>query len=100
MGEVSASGPGRFLPLGKTRYKMYTRLGGPQGRSGQARKISPPPGFDPRNVNPLASLYTNYATRPTSFWIGLRNLSQNFDNEITIFSVSFDALVFLYIHIF
>jgi hypothetical protein len=28
------------------------RLGGPQGRSGQVRKISPPPGFDPRTVQP------------------------------------------------
>ena len=27
-------------------------------------KISPPPGFDPRTVQPLASRYTEYATRP------------------------------------
>jgi hypothetical protein len=33
------------LPPGKTRYPLYRRLGGPQGRSGQVRKISPPPGF-------------------------------------------------------
>jgi hypothetical protein len=42
---VSASGPGRFLPPGKTRYPLYRRLGGPQGRSGQVRKISPPTGI-------------------------------------------------------
>jgi hypothetical protein len=36
-----------------------------QGRSGQVRKISPPPGFDPRNVQPVASRYTDWATRPT-----------------------------------
>jgi hypothetical protein len=36
------------LPLGKSRYPMYRMLGWPQGRSGQARKISPLPGFDPR----------------------------------------------------
>ena len=29
------------------------------------RKISPPPGFDPRTVQPVASRYTDYATRPT-----------------------------------
>jgi len=29
------------LPPGKTRYPMYRRLGGPKGRSGQVRKISP-----------------------------------------------------------
>ena len=34
-------------------------------KSGQVRKISPPPGFDPRTVQPLASRYTDYATRPT-----------------------------------
>jgi hypothetical protein len=33
------------LPLGKTRYPLYRRLGGPQGRSGRLRKISPLPGF-------------------------------------------------------
>jgi hypothetical protein len=33
------------LPLGKTQYPLYRRLGGPQGRSGQARKISPPTGI-------------------------------------------------------
>jgi hypothetical protein len=29
------------------------------------RKISPPPGFDPRTVQPVASRYTDYATRLT-----------------------------------
>jgi hypothetical protein len=33
------------LPLGKTRYPLYRRLGGPQGRSGLVLKISPPPGI-------------------------------------------------------
>ena len=35
----------------------------PKGRSGQVRKILPPPGFDPRTVQHVASRYTNYATR-------------------------------------
>ena len=30
------------LSPGKTRYPLYRRLGGPQGRSGRVRKISPP----------------------------------------------------------
>jgi len=34
------------LPPGKTWYPLYRRLGGPQGRSGRVRKISPPAGFD------------------------------------------------------
>ena len=63
--EGSASRPGRSLLPGKTRYPLYRRLGGPQGQYGQVRKISPPPGFDPRTVQPVASRYTDYATRPT-----------------------------------
>ena len=34
---------------------------GPQGRSGHVRKISPPPGFDPWTIQPVASRYTDYA---------------------------------------
>jgi len=64
-GEGSASRPGRSLPPGKTRYPLYRRLGGPQGRSRQVPKISPPPRFDLRTVQPVASRYTDYATRPT-----------------------------------
>jgi hypothetical protein len=67
-GEGSASRPGRSLPPGETQYPLYRRLGGPQGRSGQVRKISPPPGFDPRTVQ-LVSRYTDYATRPTEPWV-------------------------------
>ena len=47
-----------FTP-GKIRYPLYRRLGGPQDRSGQVRKISPPPGFVPRYVQPVASRYTD-----------------------------------------
>ena len=61
----SGSRPGRTLPPGKTRYPLYRRLVGPQGRSGQVWKISIPPGFDSRTVQPVGSRYTDYATRPT-----------------------------------
>ena len=64
-GEGSASRPGRTLPPGKTRYPLYRRLGGPQGRAGQVRKISPPPGFNSRTVQPVGSRYTDWATGPT-----------------------------------
>ena len=40
-GEWSAALPGRTLPPGKTRYPLYRRLGGPQGRSGQAENLVP-----------------------------------------------------------
>jgi hypothetical protein len=46
------------LPAGKTQYPLYRRLGGPQGRSGQVRKILPSPGFDPWTIQPIASRYT------------------------------------------
>ena len=67
-GEGSASRPGRSLPPGKTRDPLYRNLGGPQGRSGQLREISPPPVFDPRTFQPVASRYTDWATRPTCIW--------------------------------
>jgi hypothetical protein len=63
-GEGSASRPGRTLPPGKTRYPLYRRLGGPQGRSGRVQKMSPPPGFDPLTVEPVGIRYTDWATRP------------------------------------
>jgi hypothetical protein len=46
----SASSPVRSLSPGKTRYPLYRRLCGSLGQSGEVRKISPPPGFDPRTV--------------------------------------------------
>ena len=52
------------LPLGKTPYSFYRRLGGPQSRSGQVRKISLLPGFCPRTVQPVASRYTDWAIQP------------------------------------
>ena len=48
------------LPLGKTWYPLYRRLGGPQDRSGWVWKISPSPGFDSRTVQPVASCYTDW----------------------------------------
>jgi hypothetical protein len=50
------------LPPGKRpQYPLHTRLSGPQGWSGQVQKISPPPRFDPRTFQPVASRYTDCA---------------------------------------
>jgi len=38
------------LPLGKNRYPLYRRLGGPHGQSGRVQKISLSPGFDPQTL--------------------------------------------------
>ena len=62
-----------FTP-GKTQYPLYRRLGGPQGRSGQVREIAPPPGFDPRTIQPVASRYTDWFTR-SIFNIETANIS-------------------------
>ena len=43
------------LPPGKTCYPLHRRLGGPQDRLERMRKVSVPPGFDPRTVQPVAS---------------------------------------------
>jgi hypothetical protein len=41
---------------------LYRRLDGPQGRSGEMRKNSPPPEFDSRTVQSVTSRCTNYTT--------------------------------------
>ena len=56
--------PAAFNPGKETQYPLYKRLGGPRDRSGWERKISPPPGFDPRPVQSVASRYTELS-RPT-----------------------------------
>jgi hypothetical protein len=62
---VACHHQGLNTPPGKTRYPFYRRLDWPQGRSGQVQKISPPSGFDPRTVQPVASRYTDWATGTT-----------------------------------
>ena len=63
MGWVITATPYRFTPRKETWYLLYRRLGGPQGRSGRVRKISPPAqGFDPRIDQFATSRYTDYAT--------------------------------------
>jgi hypothetical protein len=57
---------------GKARYPFCKRRGRPQGRSGQVRKISSTPGFYPWTAQPVASRYTDWATRPPiSYMLGV-----------------------------
>jgi hypothetical protein len=44
------------------RKNLLYRFGGPWGRSGRARKISPPPGIDPPIDQALKSRYTDWTT--------------------------------------
>jgi len=64
-GEGPATRPGPLFTPRKTRYRLYRKLGGPEGRSRHVWKISPPPGFDSRTVQLGASRYTGWATGPT-----------------------------------
>ena len=63
-GWVVSSTPRPYFTPGKDPVPIvYRRLGGPQGRSGRAENLAPP-GFDPRNVQPVVSRYTDWATPP------------------------------------
>ena len=56
-GGWSAPHPCHFTPEKETRYPLYGKMGGSQGRSGQVRKISPSTAFDLRTVQPVARRY-------------------------------------------
>ena len=58
VGEWSAARPGRTLPLAKTWYPFYRRLGGPQGRSGRTENLVPT-GIRSRTVQPVVSHYND-----------------------------------------
>ena len=77
------------LPPVKTRYPLYRRLGRPQGRSGRVRKISPPPGFGPRTLQPVASRYTDWAIAAATFKeVYTWNLSLRLNNSCLLTSFS------------
>ena len=55
-----------FFSVGDLLVKLHKDITNRQEHlSGQVRKILPPPGLDPRTVQPVAIRYTDYATRPT-----------------------------------
>ena len=66
-GEGSASRPSRSLPRERPGTHYTGGWVGP--RAGlDGRKISPPPGFDPRTVQPVASRYTDTLPGPHATW--------------------------------
>jgi hypothetical protein len=67
MGCVVNTTPRPFTQGKESRYPLYRRLGGPQGRSGRVQKISLSAGFDPRTVQNIVSRYTNWAI-PAHLW--------------------------------
>jgi len=75
-------------------------LVGPQGRSGQVRKILPPPGFDPRTVQPVTSRYTGYATRQPyiegSIFIIIYIYTHTHTHDISELVMSYEVKVCIY----
>jgi len=68
-GEGSASRPGRFLPSKKDPVPIVQEAEWAPGSVWTgAEKSRPPPGFDPWTVQPVASRYTVYATRPNRIY--------------------------------
>jgi hypothetical protein len=57
----------------KSRYPLYMRRGGSQGRSGWVRITSPTPGFDPRTAHLTASRYTDYVVSTHVMNVGVRD---------------------------
>jgi len=83
-GEWSAARLGRTLPLEKTRYPFYRRLGGNQGRSGRAENLVAT-GIRSRTVQHVAqSLYR--LSYPAHYEIGVRitfkNLNLNNNKKV------------------
>ena len=64
VGEWSAARSSHTLPLGKTQYPFYRRLGGSQGQSGWAENLIPTR-IRSQIVQPVVSCYTDWATQPT-----------------------------------
>jgi hypothetical protein len=61
--EGQCHAPAALYPR-KDPIPIVQEAGWTQDRSGQVRKISPLPGFDPQTIQPVASHYTDYASWP------------------------------------
>jgi len=77
------------LPPGRTRYPLYRWLGGPQGRSGQVRKISAPTGIrSPDRPAHSESLYRLSFPGPYIFKV----LYVNINKRLCLTTTRFDTL--------
>jgi hypothetical protein len=98
--------PSHFTPCKETRYPLYRRLGGPEGQSGQVQKISPPLGFDPWTLQPVATIHTNYTipalpkeTIVTEILLQYIRNSQNFCNSQFLSLLSVVAICWIICHV-
>ena len=86
-GEWSAARPSRILPLGKTRYPFYRRVGGPQERTGgksrHHRDSIPDRPASSQSLYPLS-----YQAHPTGIYGGKKGSLSGFSLCMSL-SVSF-----------
>jgi len=68
--------PRPHFTAGKDTVPTVQEAGWAPGRSGQVRRIWPPPGFDPRIVLPVIRRYTDYTTRPVEYMYDIISLLQ------------------------
>ena len=66
---------------------------GHQGRSGRVRKISPPPGFEPRTVQPVASRYIDWATQAYQILLYVIYVTYFFPKIFAVFEIIFKNVV-------
>jgi hypothetical protein len=78
-GEGSGSRPGRSLTRERPNTHCTGGWVGPRVGLDRCVKSCPPLGFDPQTVQPVASRYTDYATRPTRIWV---SSTKRFGNSI------------------
>jgi hypothetical protein len=77
-GEGSASCPGRSIPPERLGTHCTGGWVGPRASLNRCGKSRLPPEFDPRTVQPVASRYTDYATRHTFWDVTPRDLAAGF----------------------
>jgi hypothetical protein len=102
-GEGSASRPGCSLPRERPRTHCTGGWVGPRAGLDRCRKSPPPLGFDARTVQPIASRYTDWATRPTNREEVKWNAAVSFTEQaIYYLFITFDWLLLegglLYLH--
>jgi hypothetical protein len=64
----------RFIPV-MNQYPSYKSPGGPKGRYGLMRKMSPPPGFDHLTVPRVGSRLCSFTSQNSSVGVETRLLS-------------------------
>jgi hypothetical protein len=78
--------PRPLHPRKELRYPLH----GPLSRCGWLRKISPPPGFKPQNVQPVASRYTDWANPVSLYiWVEMKTRAQRYSEaSVTIYQTT------------